>query len=198
MKPRIIGCLAALFALSCTYVASDTNVTMGTGQTTTVIVEAHHYFSGTWPVVPTPPLASSDPSVVVVRQSPGSSSITLQALSAGYASVRTADGLFTLPVTVFQCTPVTIRPLNADVAAIVGSPVVLSVIPGGDHPLATDWYQDSPGGWYYLQPTDGNFLRFTPHESGTLHFQARYTDRCGDASTSFTVVASTRAHAVRR
>jgi hypothetical protein len=175
-------------------------VTMGSGQSTTVVVETIHYFITTPEEFPPPPLISSNPAVFTLMQSPDSTNVILQAHRAGTAYLTPADrpDIVLVTVQVFECAPVSIQPLATDMAALVGAPVLLQVVTAGIEPLGTDWYQETVSGWSPSALGHGPYFGFTPHVSGTFRFQAHYRDLCGDASTIITVVASTRTHAVRR
>lgn len=195
---NIAICLAMLLAASCSYYVPVNDVTLGAGQSTTIIVETHHYFAGTWIVSPAPPLVSSDSSIVAVVQSPNSTSVTIQALQTGTAYLSSAETNAKLvTVHVFACAPVNVRPVAANVAAVVGVPVELKVVTEGIQPIGTSWYEDTPTGWSFVPPPYSNSHVFTPKMSGTFRFEAVYSDRCGEASAVLTVVASTRVHAVR-
>ncbi len=197
---KIAICLGTLLAASCSYYVPVNDVTLAAGQSTTIIVETHHYFAGTWIVSPAPPLISSDPSIVTVVQSPNSTSVTLQALQTGTAYLSPIDAnyhIVTVHVFAYACAPVSVRPVVTNVPAVVGVPVELKVVTEGIQPIGTSWYEDTPTGWSFVPSPYSNSHVFTPKTSGTFRFEVVYRDRCAEASAIITVVASTRVRAVR-
>lgn len=197
----LIPLLAALLLASCThYVPSVTEVTMLAGETTTITITQYHYDPSFGSSTSGVHVESSDPSILLVEQDPRLSSpnVTLHALQPGTAYVLLPDASKIVTVHIGRCAPVGILPRVAIVQTLVGSPVELRIITVGSYPNATTWYEDVGGSWLQIPFATDNVYGFTPRVSGTFHFQARYSDRCGEVSTVITVVASTRGRAVRR
>jgi hypothetical protein len=126
--------------------------------------------------------------------------VTLQAHQPGEAEIWSPSATYPLvKVHVLACVPVAVRPLTGtEIGTKVGSTVHLQVKTEGILDLGTSWFEENGGGWSIIPfATNVKSYDFTPRASGTYRFQVNYRDRCGSASAMFTVVASTRIHAVR-
>jgi hypothetical protein len=202
MMRRWLLLLGVLLIESCTFPpvvrTPQSDITLGAGRSTTVVVASDGYSYGMHYSLPPPLLVSSDPSIVTVTQNGKTTNVTLQAFLPGTAYISVSGQTTPLiTVHVFACTPVSLRPAAANVGARVGVPVVLTVFPEGEQAVMTSWYEEGPRGWADVSLGSGNSYQFTPRGSGTYRFQARYEDRCGDADTIITVDASTRGRAAR-
>ena len=199
MRPKsLLPLLAVILAASCTIEPSVNQVTMATGGTATITITQLRWFSGSF--VPTGGVSvySSDPRILILEQDPTlvSTSVFLRALRPGTAYIRTASTSQTLVTVQVNdvCTPVSVQAETSQIPALIGSLVELRVIPNGPYPIKTTWYEEKASGWSEIPSATGNLYDFVPQTSGTFRFMARYSDRCGEASTIITVVvASTRA-----
>ncbi len=75
------------------------------------------------------------------------------------------------------------------------SHVELRVITQGFQTLSREWLEERDGHWTYIPFSDSDVYPFTPPAAGTYRFLVRHHDRCGDAETLLTVVATTRGRA---
>lgn len=197
MRKRAALVLTLLLLAACSIYVSSPDITMVPGETTTVTIEEHRYFSGTVTNLGTPLVSSSNPAVVAVTQG---TPVVLQALQPGEAQVVSPIANYGLvKVHVLACLPVAIHPLTAStIGTKVGSSVHLQVQTEGTLDLGTNWLEEKNGGWSLIPfASNSKSYDFTPRTSGTYRFEVNYHDRCGSATTVFTVVASTRTHAVR-
>lgn len=198
MYKRAALLLALLLVAACSIYVSSNDITMVPGETTTVTIEEHRYFSGTF-INYGPPsiITSSNPSVAAVTRG---TPVVIQALQPGEAEILTPNATYPLvKVHVLACIPIAIRPLTApEVVTKVGTPVHLQVKTEGLLDLGTTWFEEKAGGWSMIPfSSNSKSYDFTPKASGTYRFRVSYHDRCGGADAIFTVIASTRVHAVR-
>ena len=196
MRAKILLLLpAALLLASCSYSPSVTEVTLPVGSSTIITVTEYHWFSGSLIPVGGVSVFSSAASIFTLDQDPTlrSTSVTIHALRTGTGYIRaTSSGASLVTVNVTDaCTPVSIEAPLAQVQALLGTPVALEVIPHGFHPIGTTWYQEAGSGWSVIPSAVGNIYAFLPQASGTFRFMARYSDTCGDASVTITVIVGT-------
>lgn len=199
MRQRLLLPLLALFAVSCTIEVSNPEITLGTGESMPVIIRG---FSG-YP----PPgsyfnvgVRSSDDSVATITpETGGGGRFTIHANGPGTASIVSTDDPTKTYVTVhvFACVPVSIRPLASPLVVKPLSHVELRVITQGFQTLSREWLEERDGHWNYIPFSDSDVYAFTPPATGTYRFLVRHHDRCGDAETLLSVVATTRGRAAR-
>jgi hypothetical protein len=188
--------LLALFAASCSVEVSDPEVTVGSGETMPVTIRGVQHYP--------PPLffdvsvKSSDENVVTITRDPaGGGRFTLEGHSPGTAYITPVDQPFHTYITVhvFACVAVTMRPLASPLVVKPGSRVEMRVVTTGVQTLSREWFEERDGQWLLLPFSDSDVYPFTPRTTGTYRFLVRHHDRCGDAGTLLTVVATTRGRA---
>ena len=193
----VLPLLAVLLTAACaTYEPSVRQVTMLAGDTTTMTVTEYHNDPefGNWVTGTT--VISSDPSILQVVQELPSTTVTLIALGPGEAFLMVNGGQVLVTVDIGACNPVSLRVQVTPVEAQVGYPVELRVITN-DPQVVPAWYEERNGAWSPYPTATGDVYVFNPKASGTFRFLVAYGDTCNDVSTTITVIASTRARAVR-
>jgi hypothetical protein len=141
---------------------------------------------------------SSDENVVsITRDAADVGRFILHGNSPGTARITPVDQPFHTYITVhvFACVAVTMRPLASPLVVKPGSRVEMRVVTTGIQTLSREWLEERDGHWLLLPFSDSDVYPFTPRTTGTYRFLIRHHDRCGDAETLLTVVATTRGRA---
>ncbi len=194
--PLMAILLLALFAASCSVEVSEPEVTVGTGETMPVIIRGVQGYPTM--VYFNVDVISSDENVVSITRDPaGVGRFFLHGNSPGTARITPVNqpSRTYITVHVFACVPVTVRPLASPLVVKPGSRVDMRVVTTGVQTVSREWYEERGGHWVLLPFSDSDNYPFTPRTTGTFPFLIRHHDRCGDAETLLTVVASTRGRA---
>jgi hypothetical protein len=140
---------------------------------------------------------SSDEGLLQVTAHPNTGiPATVRGLHPGRAFVSGADDRRYVTVTVVECPTVSLEQSPASVATRPGKPVSLTVVPHGYQWSSLQWFEERRAIWEPIPFATVTGYTFTPR-AGTYRFQARYQDRCGDATATFLVNATDRVRAAR-
>jgi hypothetical protein len=198
MRPRLtyLFLVLLLLAVGCVgYRISQRDVLLALGEEAPVVVEEGRWFSGTVNYYPVA-LHSTDENVARVT-STGTSTTLVRGLHTGTAYLANSRGEPLVTVTVFECPPISLGQSPAEVATLPGKKIDLTVAPKGYQWLSLQWFEERNGAWQTIPFATVTSFTVAPAKAGIYRFQARYHDRCGDATATFLVNVTDRVRAVR-
>jgi hypothetical protein len=188
--------LFLLLAAGCLgYRVSTRDLVIAVGEEVPVVVESIDYFGGQ---VLYHPVAIHSTDESIARVTAGPSPTLVRGLHPGTAYLEGNGnvGRFAT-VTVFECPPVSMSQSPAVVAIAPGKRIDLTVSPKGYQWISLQWFEERNATWQTIAFATVTGYAFTPTRTGSYRFQARYHDRCGDATATFLVNVTDRVRAVR-